>query len=429
MACMVRSQNWHFHNRAWANRMEPTLVYVVGLHVNLLTWLVELVQVCVLCSEPFVGVLSIVYSSAKNTIPRRVPALVLSTLSTLGFRPSAWDLLQVPAFQCDLQCPPSYPSLAVPWLSLAVFSGPKPVQVAHTSASTVTSDPHLPIMCHLLSGSPFAHHLRSLTSYLFIHSYRLSLAATKASPYSINSLGWSRATEEPVNTSRETGFFSSIQNLNPFQDRGYLQLPTHEASPGAPLPAPTRREEEEGWFIRGTAACSAFPLPSPPPPPAISACDADGTPRGLSQLTLYVIVSRWDRLLVFAACNIAALACFVICFTLFPIVATRPRKFVLLWTVGSGLFLASFAAVMGPMNYIYHLLSTPRLPFTAAYFGSIIMTLVFAIKLLSHGLNWSAHGDDVWCTASGILDEWLTALQPSTWQSKLSNLSYSSNTG
>ncbi|KAM3521818.1 hypothetical protein NHJ13051_006030 [Beauveria bassiana] len=35
---------------------------------------------------------------------------------------------------------------------------------------------------------------------------------------------------------------------------------------------------------------------------------------------------------------------------------------------------------MGPMNYVYHLLSTPRLPFTAAYFGSIIMTLAFAIK-------------------------------------------------
>ncbi|KAK8145279.1 protein transport protein sft2 [Beauveria asiatica] len=158
---------------------------------------------------------------------------------------------------------------------------------------------------------------------------------------SINSLGWSRATEEPVNTSRDTGLFSSIQNLNPFQDRGYLQLPTHETSPGAPLPAPSRREEEEGWFI----------------------------------------LSRWDRLLVFGACNLAALACFVICFTLFPIVATRPRKFVLLWTVGSSLFLASFAAVMGPMNYVYHLLSTPRLPFTAAYFGSIIMTLIFAIKL------------------------------------------------
>ena len=59
------------------------------------------------------------------------------------------------------------------------------------------------------------------------------------------------------------------------------------------------------------------------------------------------------------------------------------------------MFLASFAAVMGPMNYVYHLLSTPRLPFTAAYFGSIILTLVFAIKVgchafcaLTRGIRW-----------------------------------------
>jgi hypothetical protein len=35
------------------------------------------------------------------------------------------------------------------------------------------------------------------------------------------------------------------------------------------------------------------------------------------------------------------------------------------------------------MNYVYHLLSTPRLPFTGAYFGSIILTLVFALKVCS----------------------------------------------
>jgi hypothetical protein len=38
---------------------------------------------------------------------------------------------------------------------------------------------------------------------------------------------------------------------------------------------------------------------------------------------------------------------------------------------------------MGPMNYVYHLLSGPRLPFTGAYFGSIVLTLVFALKLHS----------------------------------------------
>ncbi|EXV01223.1 Got1/Sft2-like family protein [Metarhizium robertsii] len=159
---------------------------------------------------------------------------------------------------------------------------------------------------------------------------------------SLNSLGWSRRQDEPVSTAPETGLLASVRNFNPFRDRDYVQLPTSEG-PGAPLPAPTRREEEEGWFVR----------------------------------------DRWDRLLVFAACNVAALACFVICFTLFPIMATRPRKFVTLWTVGSVLFLASFAAVMGPMNYVYHLLSAPRLPFTAAYFGSIAMTLVFSLKLHS----------------------------------------------
>ena len=34
---------------------------------------------------------------------------------------------------------------------------------------------------------------------------------------------------------------------------------------------------------------------------------------------------------------------------------------------------------MGPLTYFQHLISGPRLPFTAAYFGSIAMTLYFSI--------------------------------------------------
>ena len=49
------------------------------------------------------------------------------------------------------------------------------------------------------------------------------------------------------------------------------------------------------------------------------------------------------------------------------------------WTLGSTLFMASFAAVMGPLTYFQHLVSGPRLPFTAAYFGSIALTLYFSI--------------------------------------------------
>ena len=70
----------------------------------------------------------------------------------------------------------------------------------------------------------------------------------------MNSLGWSRRDPDvPANTNSSTPFLSK---LNPFGRNGYVQLPTHEA-PGAPLPAPTRREEEEGWF-----ACESQSLES-----------------------------------------------------------------------------------------------------------------------------------------------------------------------
>ncbi|KAM7197606.1 protein transport protein SFT2 [Naviculisporaceae sp. PSN 640] len=161
---------------------------------------------------------------------------------------------------------------------------------------------------------------------------------------SINSLGWSRRDADlPVNTSQQSGLLSTIKSLNPFGDSGYVQLPTTEG-PGAPLPAPSRREEEEGWFA----------------------------------------LSRWDRLLIFGACNLGALACFSICFFLFPVIAAgRPRKLVILWTMGSILFLTSFAVIMGPVAYFQHLMSAQRLPFTAAYFGSLALTLYFSIGLQS----------------------------------------------
>ncbi|TDZ37572.1 hypothetical protein C8035_v008037 [Colletotrichum spinosum] len=64
---------------------------------------------------------------------------------------------------------------------------------------------------------------------------------------SINSLGWSRRDQDvPVNTTQQSGLLSSIKSLNPFQNNSYIQLPTTEGA-GAPLPAPSRREEEEGW--------------------------------------------------------------------------------------------------------------------------------------------------------------------------------------
>ena len=70
---------------------------------------------------------------------------------------------------------------------------------------------------------------------------------------SMNSLGWSRRDPDvPVTTSQNTPILSKLQSFNPFGGSGSVRLPTHEG-PGAPLPAPTRREEEEAWFACKTS--------------------------------------------------------------------------------------------------------------------------------------------------------------------------------
>lgn len=134
-----------------------------------------------------------------------------------------------------------------------------------------------------------------------------------------------------MNTSQQTGLLSSIKSLNPFGSEGYVRLPTTEGA-GAPLPAASRREEDEGWFAREFTIpfLSYSTLPTSPE----ERCATRGSgycPRTIlsrdSRLTSRTVVSRWDRLLVFGGCNLAALACFVICFVLSPALALKPRKF------------------------------------------------------------------------------------------------------
>ncbi|KAF2761948.1 SFT2-domain-containing protein [Pseudovirgaria hyperparasitica] len=152
----------------------------------------------------------------------------------------------------------------------------------------------------------------------------------------MSSMGWTRRDDDiPVNTNQSTPILSRLKSLNPFGDGGYVRLPTSE-NPGAPLPAPSRREEEEAWFA----------------------------------------LSRWDRILIFAGLNLAAIGLFAACIGLMftPVFLLRPRKFPILWTMGSVLFLASWAVMMGPM----------------VYFGSIALTLWFSIHLHSTVLTFFA---------------------------------------
>ncbi|KAH3679509.1 hypothetical protein WICPIJ_008610 [Wickerhamomyces pijperi] len=94
-------------------------------------------------------------------------------------------------------------------------------------------------------------------------------------------------------------------------------------------------------------------------------------------------LTRFERLMGFIACLLGSTACFTLSFVLFPVLALNPRKFGLLWSLGSLLFVISFGLLQGPVAYFKHLTSTQRLPFTCFFFGSVIATIYFSAILKS----------------------------------------------
>ncbi|CAE6414067.1 unnamed protein product [Rhizoctonia solani] len=93
----------------------------------------------------------------------------------------------------------------------------------------------------------------------------------------------------------------------------------------------------------------------------------------------YFALSRWERLLGFGACLLGAAACFFVAFLTLPWLALKPGKFALAFSLGSLLVMFGFCVLIGPVNQIKHLLSKERLPFSAAYFGSLTLTLYFSL--------------------------------------------------
>jgi len=94
-------------------------------------------------------------------------------------------------------------------------------------------------------------------------------------------------------------------------------------------------------------------------------------------------LTRFERLVGFACCLLASLLCFTLCFFMFPVLAMRPRKFGMLWTMGSILFLVSFGVLQGPKTYLYHLISPNRILFTTVFMSSVVATLYSAVILKS----------------------------------------------
>ncbi|GAA5920104.1 hypothetical protein JCM1841_004099 [Sporobolomyces salmonicolor] len=94
----------------------------------------------------------------------------------------------------------------------------------------------------------------------------------------------------------------------------------------------------------------------------------------------YFALSRWERFLGFLLCCAGASACFAVSFFIgLPLLAIKPRKFAVSFSLGSVLFMVGFAILSGPVAHAKHLFSAERLPFTAAYFGSLFLTLFFAL--------------------------------------------------
>lgn len=90
------------------------------------------------------------------------------------------------------------------------------------------------------------------------------------------------------------------------------------------------------WDLRPAARCMRLAYSARARPTRQRASDINA----VCLSTNSMLVSRWDRLLIFGALNLAALALFVVCFTLLPILSLRPRKFAIL--------------------YVYHFATTPR---------------------------------------------------------------------
>ncbi|KAK4051475.1 protein transport protein sft2 [Microbotryomycetes sp. JL221] len=134
----------------------------------------------------------------------------------------------------------------------------------------------------------------------------------------------------------------------------------------------------------------------------------------------YFALSRWERFLGFLLCCGGAVVCFMLAFFVgLPLLAIKPRKFAVAFSLGSILFMVGydiekkskitrcggvtdrvfqfqsrFAILQGPVAHIKHIFTAERLPFTGAYVGSLVGTLYFAVGWrLPDFVIWLANGD------------------------------------
>jgi cellulose synthase/poly-beta-1,6-N-acetylglucosamine synthase-like glycosyltransferase len=93
-------------------------------------------------------------------------------------------------------------------------------------------------------------------------------------------------------------------------------------------------------------------------------------------------LSKFQRYSAFFLCNAFALLCYVLALWTLPFVILAPQKFTLSYTMGGLLSLVSFGFLSGWRAHFNHLISESRRAITAAYIGTLFLTLwaVFFVK-------------------------------------------------
>ena len=67
-----------------------------------------------------------------------------------------------------------------------------------------------------------------------------------------------------------------------------------------------------------------------------------------------------------------------------PIIALRPSKFALCFSLGSLMYMGSFSLLKGPWAHATSMVTVERLPFTIFYLGSLWATLYAALVVRSY---------------------------------------------
>lgn len=105
------------------------------------------------------------------------------------------------------------------------------------------------------------------------------------------------------------------------------------------------------------------------------------------QQSLLFGLSYQTRFKGFVATILMASVFFMLAFFIgLPTIVLRPHKFALCFTLGSMLYMASFALLKGPMAHLQSMITMDRLPFTVSYVGSMGLTLYSALVVRSYVL-------------------------------------------